>query len=58
MNEGKDGLEEERRLMYVSITHAHQKLYLNYNQTRILHNQTRYNVKNRFFDKLPKHTLK
>ncbi|URI10804.1 UvrD-helicase domain-containing protein [Aquincola tertiaricarbonis] len=53
-----DGLEEERRLMYVAITRARQRLYLSFSQTRMLHGQTRYNVKSRFFDELPEHALK
>ncbi len=53
-----DGLEEERRLMYVAITRARRRLYLSFSQTRMLHGQTRYNVKSRFFDELPEDTLK
>jgi DNA helicase-2/ATP-dependent DNA helicase PcrA len=53
-----EGLEEERRLMYVAITRARKRLYLSYSQTRLLHGQTRYNVKSRFFDELPEHALK
>ncbi|MGA0610129.1 UvrD-helicase domain-containing protein [Caldimonas sp. KR1-144] len=53
-----DGLEEERRLMYVAITRARKRLYLSFSQTRLLHGQTRYNLKSRFFDELPEHTLK
>ncbi|HRI17465.1 MAG TPA: 3'-5' exonuclease [Burkholderiaceae bacterium] len=53
-----DGLEEERRLMYVAITRARKRLYLSFSQTRMLHGQTRYNVKSRFFDELPEETLK
>ncbi|MGD9834180.1 MAG: UvrD-helicase domain-containing protein [Piscinibacter sp.] len=53
-----DGLEEERRLMYVAITRARQRLYLSVSQTRLLHGQTRYNVKSRFFDELPEACLK
>jgi len=53
-----DGLEEERRLMYVAITRARQRLYLSFSQTRMLHGQTRYNVKSRFFDELPDNALK
>jgi DNA helicase-2/ATP-dependent DNA helicase PcrA len=53
-----DGLEEERRLMYVAITRARKRLYLSFSQTRMLHGQTRYNVKSRFFDELPDETLK
>jgi DNA helicase-2/ATP-dependent DNA helicase PcrA len=40
-----DGLEEERRLMYVAITRARQRLYLSFSQTRMLHGQTRYNLR-------------
>ena len=53
-----DGVEEERRLMYVAITRARQRLYLSFSQTRLLHGQTRYNVKSRFFDELPDNCLK
>lgn len=53
-----DGLEEERRLMYVAITRARKRLYLSYSQTRLLHGQTRYNLKSRFFDELPESALK
>jgi DNA helicase-2/ATP-dependent DNA helicase PcrA len=53
-----DGVEEERRLMYVAITRARKRLYLSFSQTRMLHGQTRYNVKSRFFDELPEGALK
>jgi DNA helicase-2/ATP-dependent DNA helicase PcrA len=53
-----DGLEEERRLMYVAITRARQRLHLSYSQTRLLHGQTRYGVKSRFLDELPDESLK
>ncbi len=53
-----DGLEEERRLMYVAITRARKRLYLSFSQTRMLHGQTRYAVKSRFFEELPDETLK
>jgi DNA helicase-2/ATP-dependent DNA helicase PcrA len=53
-----DGLEEERRLMYVAITRARKRLSISFSQTRILHGQTRYNVRSRFFDELPEATLK
>lgn len=53
-----DGLEEERRLMYVAITRAKERLYLSFAQSRMLHGQTRYNVRSRFFDELPQATLK
>ena len=44
--------------MYVAITRARKRLYLSYSQTRMLHGQTRYNVKSRFFDELPEAALK
>ena len=53
-----DGLEEERRLMYVAITRARKRLYLTYSQTRLLHGQTRYGIKSRFFDELPEDCLR
>ena len=53
-----DGLEEERRLMYVAITRARKRLYLSFSQTRMLHGQTRYNLKSRFFDELPESALR
>ena len=52
------GIEEERRLMYVAITRARKRLYLSHSQTRMLHGQTRYNLKSRFFDELPEAALK
>ncbi len=52
------GLEEERRLMYVAITRARQRLYLSHSQTRMLHGQTRYNLRSRFLEELPEEALK
>ena len=48
-----NGLEEERRLMYVAITRARRRLYLSLAQTRMLHGQTRYNMRSRFLEELP-----
>jgi DNA helicase-2/ATP-dependent DNA helicase PcrA len=56
--EADDGVEEERRLMYVAITRARKRLYMSFAQTRMLHGQTRYNMKSRFFDELPEDSLK
>ncbi|MCD6682186.1 MAG: UvrD-helicase domain-containing protein [Burkholderiaceae bacterium] len=52
------GLEEERRLMYVAITRARKRLYLSFAQTRMLHGHTRYNLRSRFLDELPPALLK
>jgi DNA helicase-2/ATP-dependent DNA helicase PcrA len=53
-----DGLEEERRLMYVAITRARRRLYLSFAQSRMLHGQTRYGIRSRFLDELPQGALK
>ena len=50
--------EEERRLMYVAITRARKRLYYDLSQTRMLHGQTRYNLRSRFFDEMPEVSLK
>lgn len=52
------GLEEERRLMYVAITRARERLYLSFAQTRMLHGQTRYHLRSRFLEELPEPHLK
>jgi len=52
------GLEEERRLMYVAVTRARQRLYLSFAQTRMLHGQTRYNLPSRFLDEVPAELVK
>lgn len=52
------GVEEERRLMYVAITRARKRLYASFSQTRMLHGQTRYNLRSRFFDEMPDASVK
>jgi DNA helicase-2/ATP-dependent DNA helicase PcrA len=52
-----EGVEEERRLMYVALTRARRRLYLLLAQSRMLHGQTRYNVPSRFFRELPEALL-
>jgi len=54
----EDGLEEERRLMYVAVTRAKTKLYLTLAQSRMLHGQTRYNVPSRFLNEIPDQLIK
>ncbi|HUN91095.1 MAG TPA: UvrD-helicase domain-containing protein [Burkholderiaceae bacterium] len=53
-----DGLEEERRLMYVAITRARRRLYLSFAQSRLLHGQTRYGIASRFLAELPADSVK
>jgi DNA helicase-2/ATP-dependent DNA helicase PcrA len=53
----RDGLEEERRLMYVAVTRARKRLYLSHAQTRMLHGQTRYCLPSLFLEELPPELL-
>ncbi|QYF94475.1 UvrD-helicase domain-containing protein [Massilia sp. PAMC28688] len=53
-----DGVDEERRLMYVAITRARKRLYMSFTQARMLHGQTQYRRKSRFLDELPEQSLK
>jgi DNA helicase-2/ATP-dependent DNA helicase PcrA len=41
--------EEERRLFYVAITRAKQKLYLSYSETRTIYGSQQFNMPSRFF---------
>jgi len=54
----RDGLEEERRLMYVAVTRARKRLYLTHAQTRMLHGQTRYCMPSTFLEELPEELLR
>lgn len=54
----QSGLEEERRLMYVAITRARQRLYITLAQSRMLHGQTRYAMRSRFLEEIPEKHLK
>jgi len=53
-----DGVEEERRLMYVALTRARRRLYLSHAQTRMLHGQTRYNIASRFLREIPERLVR
>ena len=46
-------LEEERRLCYVGITRARERLYMTYARTRSLFGARSYNMPSRFLDELP-----
>ena len=48
-----EGIEEERRLMYVAITRSRERLYLSYAGQRMLHGQIRYGIVSRFVDEIP-----
>ena len=53
----RDELDEERRLAYVAITRARERLVCTHVRTRQLFGQTRVGVESRFLRELPKHTV-
>lgn len=53
-SEDPDAVEEERRLCYVGITRAMQRLYLSAASSRMLHGNTNYNDISRFIKEIPK----
>ena len=52
------GIEEERRLMYVAVTRAKNKLYLTLAQSRMIYGQATYNLPSRFLDEIPDGLIK
>lgn len=48
-----NGLEEERRLAYVGITRAKEKLYLTYAESRRLYGQENFSTPSRFIREIP-----
>ena len=48
-----DEMEEERRLAYVAITRAQERLYLTHAWSRTLYGGTQYNPPSRFLDEIP-----
>ena len=48
-----DQLEEERRLAYVGITRARERLFLSHAWSRMLFGSTQYNPPSRFLDEIP-----
>jgi DNA helicase-2/ATP-dependent DNA helicase PcrA len=48
-----EAMEEERRLCYVGITRAKQRLYLTYTNMRRLYGSIQYNAPSRFVDEIP-----
>jgi DNA helicase II / ATP-dependent DNA helicase PcrA len=51
-------LEEERRLCYVGVTRAKERLYLSYAWCRSLWGDTQYNAPSRFVSEIPEHLLR
>jgi DNA helicase-2/ATP-dependent DNA helicase PcrA len=50
-------LEEERRLAYVGVTRAQERLYLTHAWSRTIYGQTQYNPPSRFLGEIPEHLL-
>ncbi len=48
-------MEEERRLMYVGVTRAEEKIYLLYANLRTIFGSTQANSPSRFLDEIPEH---
>ena len=52
------GLEEERRLCYVGITRARERLYITHANYRSLFGQSQYNPPSRFIDEVPEECMR
>lgn len=46
-------LEEERRLAYVAITRAKERLFITHTKCRLLYGRTQYNPRSRFVEEIP-----
>jgi DNA helicase-2/ATP-dependent DNA helicase PcrA len=53
LEEGEQGLEEERRLFYVAMTRAMKHLYILFAQGRMLFGQLKFNGPSRFINEIP-----
>jgi DNA helicase-2/ATP-dependent DNA helicase PcrA len=51
-------LEEERRLAYVGITRARERLYLTHAWSRTIYGSTQYNPPSRFLDEIPQRLVR
>jgi len=52
---GKKDQEEERRLFYVALTRAREKLFLSYTMLRTIYGNKQVNTPSEFFDDIPAH---
>ncbi len=50
-------MEEERRLMYVALTRAKEKIYLLHTEARTIFGSTQINPRSRFIDEIPSHLV-
>lgn len=56
-SEEPDAVEEERRLCYVGITRAKERLYLSAARQRMMHGSANYNPMSRFIKEIPEEVL-
>lgn len=57
MSDDPSDMEEERRLCYVAITRAMEKLHISAAKQRMIHGETQYNRVSRFVKEIPKELL-
>jgi len=57
LDDGGNGLQEERRLCYVGMTRAMQQLYLTHAEVRRLYGKENYTSPSRFLSEIPKEML-
>lgn len=57
-SEEPDAVEEERRLCYVGITRAKERLYLSAARQRMMHGSANYNPVSRFIKEIPEEVLR
>ncbi len=55
--DAEKNLEEERRLCYVGVTRAQEKLYFTYARRRMVYGETQYNQRSRFIEEAPAHLI-
>jgi DNA helicase-2/ATP-dependent DNA helicase PcrA len=53
-----EDIEEERRLAYVAVTRARERLFITHTGRRMIFGQTRYGLPSRFIDDLPKGSVR
>jgi DNA helicase-2/ATP-dependent DNA helicase PcrA len=52
-----EGLEEERRLAYVGLTRARERVWITHANSRVIHGQWYYSIPSRFIEELPKENV-
>jgi len=58
VNEGQEGEEEERRLFYVALTRAKEKVFLSFCSSRLIFGSRQMNLASNFLGDIPEHLIK